>query len=442
MKILVIGNGGREHALSWRLRQSPAVREIFFTGKNPGIATLATPIDIPATAIDMLADFASCEAIDLTVVGPEAPLAAGIVDLFEHRGLSIFGPTRAAAALETSKHFAKQVMVEAGVPTARYESFTDARSARDYVEARRTTLVVKADGLAFGKGVTICRDTATAIAAVNDALENNRFGEAGARVVIEDFVTGREVSFFALVDGRDAVAMGSARDHKAIFDDDQGPNTGGMGAYSPVPEVGPDLEERIMAEVVRPVAAAMAARGTPYRGVLFVGLMCDGDRLSVLEFNVRFGDPECQALMMRFEGDLAATLAAVTRGNLRETDVRLSPRSAVAIVLASAGYPGEYREGLPISGLDLIDSKDCNNPNATPRRAHHAFAAGCEVKAFHAGTATRDGRIFTDGGRVLSITAAADDLPGAVAAAYEAANLVGFEGMQMRRDIARREISR
>src|SRR5216683_57491 len=333
MRVLVIGKGGREHSLVWRLHQSESVWKIFCATGNPGINQIAEPVAIAPSDIPALVEFARSKSVDLTVVGPEDPLAAGIVDEFTRAGLKIFGPTAEASLLETSKSFAKTLMREANVPNAEFESFDDAGAARRYVQSRKGSLVVKADGLALGKGVVICHEQSAALDAIAGAMEHRRFGNAGNRVVIEEFLTGEELSFFALCDGENAFPLGTAQDHKAIFDGDRGPNTGGMGAYSPVPQFGSDIEARIVAEVVRPTLAAMNARGTPFRGVLFAGLMIDGDKINVIEFNVRFGDPESEALMMRFDGDLAETLLAAAEGNLAKASIRLSPRSAVAVVL-------------------------------------------------------------------------------------------------------------
>ena len=434
MKVLVLGKGAREHALCWRFSQSPKVWGLFCASGNPGVSRTATQVDIAPTDIDSLARFAESQKIDLTVVGPENPLALGIVDEFENRGLPIFGPTKAAAQLETSKSFAKTLMREAGVPTAQWETFDDANAARHYVSARRCPLVVKADGLALGKGVTVCNDTDSALVAISQAMDEKCFGEAGARVVVEERLTGEELSFFALCNGENAIALGVVQDHKAAYDGDQGPNTGGMGAYCPVPAYGAQFDERVMSQVVRPTLAAMAARGTPFKGVLFAGLMVDGERISVLEFNARFGDPECEPLMMRFEGDLAETLLAVTQGRTGDALFKLSPRSAATVVLASGGYPGDYRTGLPITGLEQIDG-------AEPSAVKVKWAMDrVRVKTFHAGTALRDGQLVTDGGRVLAVTAMAEKLERAVAAAYEAAGIIQFDGKQMRYDIARRTL--
>ncbi len=435
MKVLVVGNGGREHALCWRLNQSPSVWGLFCTGGNPGINQIARPVPIAPDDIAGLVSFAAAERIDLTVVGPEGPLAHGIADEFSRAGLKIFGPTRAAAQLEASKAFAKAVMREAGVPTADFVAFTDADAARRHVRTLGRPCVVKADGLALGKGVAVCDGPEEAIAAIDAAMVDRRFGAAGASVIIEERLAGEELSFFALCDGADAVALGFAQDHKAVFDGDRGPNTGGMGAYSPVPRYGDAFAARVMDEVVRPTLGAMAARGTPFRGVMFAGLMVAGDRINVLEYNVRFGDPECEALMMRFESDLAETLLAIAEGRARDAAIRLSPRAAVTVVLASGGYPGDYRKGVPIGGLERLEGAE-----PSPAKVRWAMDK-IRIKAFHAATAMRAATLVTDGGRVLAVTAMADGLERAIAAAYEAADLIHFDGMHCRRDIGRRALA-
>ncbi len=435
MKVLVIGKGGREHALCWRLNQSQSVRKLYCTIGNPGINQLAEPIPIEPTDVAGLARFALEQKIDLTVVGPDDPLAMGVVDEFERHGLKIFGPSKAAAQIETSKAFAKSVMDEAGVPTAEYGVFEDAEAARDYVRARNRPMVVKADGLALGKGAVVCDGVDAAFEAIADALDRAQFGAAGKRIVIEDRLDGEELSFFALCDGYEAVKLGAAQDHKPVFDGDRGPNTGGMGAYSPVPQFDSALEDRIMNEVVRPTIAVMRSRGVPFRGALFAGLMIDGGRINVLEFNARFGDPECQTLMMRFEGDLAEALLAAAEGRLDAASFKLSPNSAATVVLASGGYPGEYRKGLPISGLEKIEGAQ-----ASDLKVQWALRK-VRVKVFQAGTAMRGGQLVTDGGRVLAASAIAGRLKDAVDAAYQAADMIEFEGRHMRRDIARRALS-
>lgn len=427
MRILVVGKGGREHALSWRLGQCPSVTEVFCTIGNPGISAVATPVPIAPNELGRLAKFASEARIDLTVVGPEEPLALGIADEFEARGLLLLGPSRAAAQLESSKAFAKQVMAQAGVPTASFAVFDDPAAARSYVRERGGQLVVKADGLAAGKGVTVCEEPAAAIAAIDQAMERGAFGSAGRRVVIEEKLSGQEVSFFALCDGTRAAALGMAQDYKQILDGDRGPNTGGMGAYSPLPQFDAALETRIMDQIVLPTLDAMASRDKPFRGVLFAGLMVDREHgPRVLEFNVRMGDPECEALMMRVEGDLAQGLLDAARGRLCAGQIRLAPKSAVAVVLASAGYPGDYRKGLQITGLEQV--------------AGVRTSEGAMAEVFHAGTTLSQGRLVTDGGRVLVITAAASTLAAARDDAYLVADLIDFPGKQMRRDIAARAV--
>jgi phosphoribosylamine--glycine ligase len=435
MKVLVIGKGGREHALVWRLHQCETVWKIFCAPGNPGIDQIAEPVPIAPTDGAALAEFAKSRSVDLTIVGPEDPLAAGVVDEFIRAGLKIFGPTAAAAQLETSKSFSKTIMREAAVPTADFAAFDDAESARRYVKSRKGSMVVKADGLALGKGVMICHDQTSALEAITDAMERRRFGAAGSRIVVEEFLTGQEVSFFALCDGENAIPLGTFQDHKAIFDGDRGPNTGGMGAYSPVPQFGPELDARVMREVVTPTLAAMNARGIPFRGLLFVGLMIDGDRMNVLEFNVRFGDPECEPLMMRLDSNLAENLLAAAEGNVANAAIRLSPRSAVAVVLASGGYPGDYKKGIAIRGLDRLEG------NAPSDIKIKWAMKKIRVKVFHSGTAMREGQLVTDGGRVLTVTAMAPELKTAVEAAYEAAEMIEFEGRQFRRDIARRALA-
>ncbi|MGH7948917.1 MAG: phosphoribosylamine--glycine ligase, partial [Candidatus Binataceae bacterium] len=382
-----------------------------------------------------LVEFAKDNKVELTIVGPEDPLGAGIVDEFEREGLKIFGPTRAAAQLETSKAFAKSVMRVAGVPTADFEVFDNADGARRYVRSHGAPIVVKADGLTAGKGVTVCRDIDAALTAISDAFEQARFGAAGKRLVIEECIAGEELSYFALCDGDSAVSLGIAQDHKPIFDGDQGPNTGGMGAYSPVPHINGALDRRIMQEIVLPTLAEMNRRGAPYRGVMYVGLMIDGGKLNVIEYNARFGDPECEVLMMRFDGDLAETLLAAVDGRTDSAPFRLSPKSAATVVLASSGYPGDYRKGIPITGLERIEGSEPSD--AKVRWAIQKI----RVKVFYAGTALRDGMLVTDGGRVLAVTAMADDLRTAVDAAYQAADMISFDGKHFRRDIARRALA-
>jgi phosphoribosylamine--glycine ligase len=430
MRVLVVGKGAREHALCWRLNQSPVVWGLYCAPGNPGTKQLAETVAIDVMDSVALAAFARERRIDLTIVGPEDPLTKGIVDEFQRQGLTIFGPTQAAAKLESSKTFAKEVMSAAKVATADWAAFDDASAARDYLSKRAGGCVVKADGLAFGKGVFVCDSEHEALTAIDDLMVRKLFGAAGERVLIEDRLAGQELSFFALCDGTTAVPLGSAQDHKPVFDGDRGPNTGGMGAYSPAPQFGPEIDARIMREIVEPVLAEMVQRGSPFCGVLFVGAMIEGDSIKVLEFNARFGDPECEALMMRFETDVAEVLMAAAAGNLASGPApRLSSRSATSVVLASGGYPATYAKGLPITGLDRIEGGA-----ASDAKVKWALEK-TRIKVFHAGTAVRDSVLLTDGGRVLVVSALADSLKRATEAAYQAADMIEFEGKHLRRDI-------
>lgn len=422
MRVLLIGGGGREHALAWRLAESPLVERLYAAPGNPGMARHATCVPIGVDAHDELLALAERERIDFTVIGPEAPLVAGLADRFAERGLLALGPTRDAARLEGSKAFAKRLMLEHGIPTARSETFEDLSSATRYYRHRYAAtsapLVVKADGLAAGKGVVVCSTFQDAVTATEGMMQG-RFGPAGRRVVAEEFLEGQEVSFFALSNGVDAVVLGVAQDHKTVLDGDRGPNTGGMGTCSPVPGFDEHAERRVMDTIVTPTLTALAKGGAPYRGVLFVGLMMTAAGPKVLEFNCRFGDPECQVLVARLGEDLVPLLHAAARGERLPGRVALRPVAAVCVVLASGGYPGDYRTGLPIDGVDEAER-----------------LAG--VRVFHAGTAQREGRLVTAGGRVLGVTASAASIAPAIARAYEAAGRIRFEGMHYRRDIGRR----
>jgi phosphoribosylamine--glycine ligase len=423
LRVLLVGGGGREHALAWKLARSPRLGALYAAPGNPGIAQVAQCVPVRADDVRAVADLADRERIDLTVVGPEAPLALGLVDLLEARGRRVFGPSRAAAALESSKVFAKALFARHGIPTARFAVFDRADAARGFVRDLGGRAVVKADGLAAGKGAVVCMDVAGADRAIGDMMERRIFGEAGARVVVEEYLEGEEVSVFALTDGRAVCPLASAQDHKAIFDGDQGPNTGGMGAYSPAPSLDPSLANEVTRTVLEPTIRAMAAEGRPYRGVLFAGLMLTPTGVRVLEYNVRFGDPECQVLMLRLAEDLLPLCQAVSEGHGLPTSVAWRPEAVVCVVLASGGYPGEYATGFPIEGLD--------------RAGAHP-----DVTVFHAGTALRDGRLVTAGGRVLGVTALGADIPAAVSAAYAGAGEIRFEGVQYRRDIGHRALKR
>jgi phosphoribosylamine--glycine ligase len=425
MNILVVGSGGREHALAWKLAQAANVNQVFVA---PGNAGTAREPGLENVAIDMmdfeaLAHFAKERDIGLTVIGPEAPLVAGIVDYFATRQLPCFGPSQAAAQLEGSKAFTKDFLARHGIPTGAYANFTEVEPALAYIREQGAPIVVKADGLAAGKGVIVAETTADAEAAVIDMLSGNAFGDAGCRVVVEEFLAGEEASFIVIADGTTALPMASSQDHKRIGEGDTGPNTGGMGAYSPAPVVTPEIHDRIMAEVINPTLAGMAADGMPYTGFLYAGLMIDdAGNPKVIEFNCRFGDPETQPIMMRLQSDLdALCLSAITQ-DLHNTDARWDPRPALGVVLASEGYPGSYRKGDVISGLEP--------------------SADADTKVFHAGTALMDDQVVTSGGRVLCVTALGDDIKSAQANAYLAADGIDWPGKTLRRDIGWRAIAR
>ena len=420
MKILVVGSGAREHAIAWKLAQERSVTEVLCTPGNPGIAAVArcVPAD-PSVPADLVA-LVEREHVDLTVVGPELPLSLGLVDAFESHGLAVVGPTRAAAALESSKAFAKDFMARHRVPTARFRTCVTADEALRAIAGGEFgfPVVLKADGLAAGKGVVIAEDRAAAEAAIHAAMVDKRFGGAGDRLVIEEFMTGAEASYFVLADGTRYMPLASAQDHKRIFDDDRGPNTGGMGAFAPSPLVTPDIEQRVIREVVEPVLNGMDAEGNPFRGFLYVGLMLTADGPRVVEFNVRFGDPEAQVVFPMLDEDLSWLLASAATGALPSRAVRMRPEPHVAVVLAAGGYPDAPESGKPISGI--------GEASAVP---------GALV--FHAGTAKRDGEIVTSGGRVLSVVGRGATYRDAIDVAYSAAARIQFDGMQMRRDIGR-----
>ncbi len=420
MNILVVGGGGREHALAWRLAQDSCRPTLFCAPGNAGTAAIATNLPIPAEDLPGLLAWAKEHRPDLTVVGPEVPLCLGIADLFAAEGLRVFGPCKAAAQMEGSKLFSKEVMTAAGVPTARSLAFTDARAAMDALDEFSLPVVIKADGLAAGKGVVIAQTRDEAVGAILSMLVNATFGESGAKILIEEFLEGEEASILALVDGERAVILPSSQDHKRVFDADQGPNTGGMGAYSPAPVVTDERLPVIMDTVILPVVRELKRRGIVYKGVLYAGLMI-GPRgeINVLEFNARFGDPETEAVLPRIAGDLIPALEACIDGTLSEGLVRVRPEAAATVVMSSGGYPGHYRKGLPIGGLD----EAAKVPDSV---------------VFHAGTALKDGAVVTSGGRVLAVTALGADLKKAVDRAYEAVANIHFEGAHYRRDIAHR----
>ena len=422
MKVLVVGGGGREHALCWAIARSPGLTKLWCAPGNAGIAAVAECVPLAAEDVAGLVAFARDKAVDLVVVGPEAPLTLGLADALAAAGIRVFGPSRAAAALEGSKTFTKQVADAAGVPTAAWARFEDAAAARAYLRERGAPIVVKADGLAAGKGVVVAATLGEAEAAIADIMESRIHGAAGASVVIEECLVGEEVSFFALCDGETAVPLGAAQDHKRVGDGDAGPNTGGMGAYSPPPAFTPGLEAEVMARIVRPSLAEMARRGTPFRGVLFAGLMLTEAGPKLIEFNVRFGDPECQALMVRLRSDLLAALLAAAEGRLGEVALEWDPRPSLCVVMAAEGYPGAYRRGTAIRGLDRA-------------------AAVPGVQVFHAGTAAgTDGAVLAQGGRVLGVTAVGETVRAARDAAYRAVDAIDWPEGFCRRDIAYRAL--
>ncbi|MGF1625780.1 MAG: phosphoribosylamine--glycine ligase [Alphaproteobacteria bacterium] len=423
MRFLVVGSGGREHALCWSLAGSPLVSALFCAPGNPGIADHAQCVPIRADDIDKLVAFAEREKVDLVVVGPEAPLAAGLVDRLQAAGIRAFGPTAAAARLESSKAFAKEMCVRVGAPTAAYGRFTDAAEAKAFVQRSGAPIVVKADGLAGGKGVIVAMSVPEAEVAIDAMLAEQSFGAAGAEIVVEQFLEGEEVSFFALCDGRTAQAFASAQDHKAAFDGDTGPNTGGMGAYSPAPVFDAGMEAQVMESVVKPIVRAMADDGAPFVGILFVGLMLTADGPQVLEFNVRFGDPEAQVLMMRLKSDLAPALLAAVDGMLDQFSLRWRDDTALCVVMAANGYPSDYRRGTEIRNLE-------------------AAGKDGDVMIFHAGTARTNGKLVADGGRVLGVTARARTVAQARDRAYEAVAKVDWPDGFWRTDIGWRALEK
>jgi len=425
MKVLIVGGGGREHAFTWKVAQSPRVTEIFVAPGNAGTAgePKATNVNIAAEDVDGLLSFAKNNSVDLTLVGPEAPLVAGIVDVFRAAKLRIFGPSQGAAQLEGSKAFTKDFLARHKIPTAAYANFTEVKPAVAYIEQQGAPIVVKADGLAAGKGVIVAQTKSEAIAAVHDMLAGNVFGDAGHRVVIEEFLQGEEASFIVMADGKHILPLATSQDHKACDDGDQGPNTGGMGAYSPAPVVTPALHARVMREVIEPTVRGMAAEGHRYTGFLYAGLMISADGTpKVLEFNCRFGDPETQPIMMRLKTDLIDLTEAAVDGHLDQITAEWDSRVALGVVMAAGGYPGSYKKGDEIKGLGAIKGED--------------------VKVFHAGTRTEDGRVVTHGGRVLCVTALGDTVKAAQARAYEAVSAIRWNNVHYRHDIGYRAIAR
>lgn len=423
MKILIIGSGGREHTLAWKIAQSRKVKKIYCAPGNAGIAEIAECVPIDAGDIAGLVKFAEKKSIDLTVVGPEDPLSKGVVDLFEKKGLRVFGPSKKAAEIEASKSFAKKIMIKYGIPTAQGQSFTRLEKAVAYIKNRPLPIVVKADGLAAGKGVLVCQTRKEATDALKMMLKDKAFGDAGKKVLIEDCLVGEEASFIAFTDGKHVLPLPSSQDHKNIFDNDKGPNTGGMGAYSPAPVVDSLLHDKIMETVMIPTVKAMAAEGRPYKGVLYAGLMIDRDRINVVEFNARFGDPEAQPLLMRLKSDIVSIMEATVENRLNECVLEIDDRPSVCVVMATKGYPGSYKKGMPISGFKNVKRMK-------------------DVVVFHSGTAEKKGRIVANGGRVLGVTALGDTIEKAILKAYLAVSKIKWTGTYHRKDIGQKAIKR
>lgn len=420
MKILIIGGGGREHALAWKIAQSPKVTELFCAPGNPGTAEVGTNLDVMADDLDGLLRFALDQSIDLTVVGPEQPLVLGLADRFQEKGLKVFGPSAKAAQLEGSKAFSKDLMQKYDIPTAAYAAFDNPDEARAYLKGKGPQ-VVKADGLAAGKGVFVCANEAEAVDAIGQIMNDKIFGESGSRIIIEERLEGQEVSLLAFTDGITVLPMEAAQDHKAVFDGDQGPNTGGMGAYSPTPIFTPKLKRQIIDQIMIPAINGMRADGILYQGVLYAGLMITPDGPKTLEFNVRFGDPETQPLMMRMESDIVLIMEACADGTLESCSLKWKPETAVCVVMASEGYPGLYEKGRPIRGLDQA--------NVLPG-----------VTVFHAGTKQQGEDIVTSGGRVLGVTALGGNVKQAIESAYAAVGKIQCPGAQFRTDIGKKAI--
>jgi phosphoribosylamine--glycine ligase len=419
MKVLVVGGGGREHALVWKIAQSPKVTKVYCAPGNAGISELAEIVPVKANDLQGLLKLALKEKIDLTVVGPEEPLTLGIVDLFESKGISIFGSNRKAAEIEGSKAFAKEIMKKYRIPTASFMTFENPKEAIAYLRKQGAPIVVKADGLAAGKGVMVCKTVEEAIRSVEQIMVEKMFGEAGKKVVVEECLTGEEASYIAFTDGKSILPMASSQDHKPIFDGDEGPNTGGLGAYSPAPVVTEEVHQQIMEKILRPMIQGMWEEGRPYRGVLYAGLMIKDGQPKVLEFNARFGDPETQPALMRMRGDIVPILEGCMKGTLSQCQIEWDERAAVCVVMASKGYPGDYEKGKAINGLQEVSRMK-------------------DVVVFHAGTASKEGQIVTNGGRVLGVTGLGEDIPRAIERSYEAVKKISWDGVHYRTDIGQK----
>lgn len=423
MKVLVVGSGGREHALVWKIAQSPMVKKVYCAPGNPGISEVAECMDIDAENIEGLYNFALKKKIDLTVVGPEDVLVAGIVDRFKDGHLNIFGPNKRASVIEGSKVYAKTIMKKYGIPTADFKVFDDLKHAKKHISTCDFPLVIKADGLAKGKGVFVCKTSEEADRHIDDIIKEKIFGYAGERIVIEEFLSGEEVSILAITDGKTIVPLSSVQDHKAVYEGDKGPNTGGMGAYSPVPFVTDDLQSSIEENILVPIVHALKKENRPYKGVIYAGLMITNAGPKVLEFNARFGDPETQVLLMRMKSDLVPLLLSTVKNNIEEVEIEWHDGVSICVIMASKGYPDKYEKGLPVFGLEAV--KNVNN-----------------VQVFHAGTAIKDGKVVTNGGRVLGVTILERDLEKAQKNVYEAIKKLSFDGAHYRKDIGTKAINK
>ncbi|MCZ6684615.1 MAG: phosphoribosylamine--glycine ligase [Candidatus Dadabacteria bacterium] len=421
MKVLVVGGGGREHALCWKISKSPIVKALFCAPGNVGISKHATSVDIKVTDIESMVRFARAEEIDLTVVGPEIPLSLGIVDRFQEENLNIFGPNKAAAEIESSKVYSKNLMKKYDIPTAFFSTFYDYGDAVNWVKEVKPPLVIKADGLAAGKGVIICHTEDESIDALDGIMRSKIFGDSGNRVVIEEFLQGEEVSFIAFTDGENVLPLASSQDHKALLDGDKGPNTGGMGAYSPAPIVTSELHGAIMNQVMIPTVRALKEEGRVYKGILYAGLMIEGTDIKVLEFNCRFGDPEAQPLLMRMRSDIVPIMRAISRGGVAEGEFQWYDQASVCVVMASKGYPGDYKKGFQIDRIDDVNDMD-------------------GVIVFHSGTSRDGSNIVANGGRVLGVTALGDNIPDAISTAYNAVNHIDCELLYFRTDIGKKAL--
>ncbi len=419
MKVLIIGGGGREHALAWKVNQSPLVEKIYCAPGNAGTVDIAENLSISATDINALFEFATENSIDLTIVGPEQPLTEGIVDLFTENGLKVFGANKKAAILEGSKSFTKDFCKKYNIPTAAYETFTDKQAAIDYINEQGAPIVVKADGLAAGKGVVVANNVSEAVSACHNIMEHRIYGDAGSKLVVEKFLTGQEASYLVFTDGKTILPLASSQDHKQVFNGDKGPNTGGMGAYSPTPVLTAAHEEMVLRDIIKPTIDGMKAEGRPFKGVLYAGLMIDGDDVQLLEYNVRFGDPETQPLMARMKSDIVPIMLACIDDTLGEHTIEWDDKPAVCVVLTSGGYPGNYKRGFEISGIDEANAK----PDSV---------------VFHAGTTLENGHVVTNGGRVLGVTALGDDIKSAIDNAYSAVKVIQFAHVHYRSDIGSR----